>query len=63
MYVRDSANVGVSATYDVTKEIGLTVSGMNLTDSQYYAYANTQRLPRGVYRNGRKLLATVNVNF
>lgn len=63
MYVRDSANVDVSATYNITKEIGLTLSGMNLTDSQYYAYANTQRLPRGVYKNGRKLLATVNVNF
>jgi iron complex outermembrane receptor protein len=36
---------------------------MNLTDSEYYAYANTPRLPRGVYRTGRKLLASVNVNF
>jgi iron complex outermembrane receptor protein len=63
MYVRDSANVDVSATWNFTKEIGLTLSGMNLTDSQYYAYANTQQLPRGVYKNGRKLLATVNVNF
>ncbi|MEN2710543.1 TonB-dependent receptor [Sphingomonas sp. NPDC092331] len=63
MYVRGSANVDVSATYNFTKEIGLTLSGMNLTDSQYYAYANTQALPRGVYKNGRKLLATVNVNF
>ena len=24
---------------------------------------DTQALPRGVYKNGRKLLATVNVNF
>ena len=37
--------------------------GMNLTDSEYYAYANTQRLPRGVYRTGRRALASVNVNF
>ena len=36
---------------------------MNLTDSEYYAYANTQRLPRGVYRTGRRALASVNVNF
>ncbi|WP_213980823.1 TonB-dependent receptor [Sphingomonas sp. dw_22] len=63
MYVRDTANVDVSATYNITKEIGLTISGMNLTDSQYYAYANTPQLPRGVYKTGRKLLATVNVNF
>ena len=63
MYVRDAANVDVSATWNFTKEVGLTLSGMNLTDSQYYAYANTQQLPRGVYKSGRKLLATVNVNF
>lgn len=63
MYVRDTANVDVSATYNFTKEIGITLSGMNLTDSQYYAYANTPRLPRGVYKTGRKLLATVSVNF
>lgn len=63
MYVRDTANVDVSATWNFTKEVGLTLSGMNLTDSQYYAYANTQRLPRGVYKSGRKLLATANVNF
>jgi len=63
MYVRDTANVDVSATYNITKQIGLTISGMNLTDSQYYAYANTEKLPRGVYKTGRKLLASVNVNF
>ncbi|HVI98142.1 MAG TPA: TonB-dependent receptor [Sphingomonas sp.] len=63
MYVRDSANLDVSATYNFTENLGLTLSGMNLTDSQYYAYANTERLPRGVYKNGRKFLATVNFTF
>lgn len=63
MYVRDTANVDLSATYNITQNIGLTISGMNLTDSEYYAYANTPRLPRGVYRTGRKALASVNVNF
>ena len=52
MYVRDTANVDLSATYNITENIGLTISGMNLTDSEYYAYANTPRLPRGVYRTG-----------
>ena len=48
MYVRDSANVDVSATYNFTKYLGLTLSGMNLTDSQYYAYANTRAAARRV---------------
>ncbi len=63
MYVRGTDNVDVSATYNFTKNVGLTLSGMNLTDAQYYAYANTPSLPRGVYKTGRKLLATVNVAF
>ena len=63
MYVRSSENVDVSATYNFTDYLGLTLSGMNLTDSEYYAYANTPRLPRGVYRSGRKFMATVNLNF
>lgn len=63
MFVRDTANVDLSATYNITENIGLTISGMNLTDSEYYAYANTPRLPRGVYRTGRRALASVNVNF
>ena len=63
MFVRSSDNLDVSATYNFTKYLGLTLSGMNLTDSQYYAYANTPLLPRGVYKDGRKFLATVNLNF
>ena len=63
MFVRDSDNLDVSATYNVTPQIGITLSGMNLTDAEYYAYANTTALPRGVYRSGRKFLATVNFNY
>jgi len=63
MYVRASANVDVSATVNVNKYVGLTLSGMNLTDSQYYAYANTVALPRGVYKNGRKFMATLNFKY
>lgn len=63
MFVRDSANVDVSATYNVTEQVGITLSGMNLTDSEYYSYADTEALPRGVYRSGRKFLATINFNY
>ena len=63
MYVRGTDNLDVSATYNVTKEIGFTLSAMNLTDAQYYAYANTPLLPRGVYKSGRKFLGTLSVNF
>jgi iron complex outermembrane receptor protein len=63
MFVRSSDELDVSATYNFTKYLGLTLQGMNLTDSEYYSYANTPRLARGVYRSGRKFMATVNLNF
>lgn len=63
MYVRDTANIDVSATYNINENVGLTVAGMNLTDGEYYGYANTPTLPRSVYKTGRKLLVTASVKF
>lgn len=63
MYVRAYRSLDVSGTYAFTDNVSLTLAGMNLTDSEYYAYANTPALPRGVYRTGRKFLATVNLTF
>ncbi|PZR31194.1 TonB-dependent receptor [Caulobacter segnis] len=63
MFVRASKTLDVTAGYAVTKTITASVSAQNLLDSEYYAYANTTALPRGVYRTGRKLQATLNVSF
>jgi iron complex outermembrane receptor protein len=63
MYVRDVASLDATAGYAITDNVSLTLSGQNLLDSEYYAYANTVDLPRGVYRTGRKLMATLAVEF
>ena len=63
MFVRSIDTLDISGTYNFTDNIGLTLAGMNLTDSEYFAYANTTALPRGVYRTGRKYMATLNVSF
>ncbi|CAN7488725.1 TonB-dependent receptor [Phenylobacterium sp. LjRoot225] len=63
MFVRAISTVDASATYKFTNQVALTLAGMNLTDSEYYAYANTTALPRGVYKTGRKFLATINLTF
>jgi iron complex outermembrane recepter protein len=63
MFVRGSLNLDASASYNFTKNISFTASAQNLTDAEYYAYANTPALPRGVYKNGRKFLGTLSVNF
>ena len=62
-----AASVGptldATAGYQINDNVSLTVSGQNLLDSEYYSYANTVALPRGVYRTGRKLMATLAVEF
>jgi iron complex outermembrane receptor protein len=63
MFVRALETLDVSGTYNITDNVSVTLAGMNLTDSEYYAYANTPALPRGVYRTGRKFLATLNLTF
>lgn len=63
MYVRAAKTLDATVGYAVNKNITMSVSGQNLLDSEYYAYANTTALPRGVYRTGRKLQATLNVAF
>ncbi|WP_312165763.1 TonB-dependent receptor [Phenylobacterium sp.] len=63
MYVKDYDTLDVSGTYNFTDNVSLTLAGMNLTDSEYYAYANKESLPRGVYRTGRKYMATINLTF
>jgi len=63
MYVRPYKSLDVSGTYNFTKNVSLTLAGMNLFDTEYYAYANTTALPRGVYRTGRKYMATMSLTF
>ena len=63
LYVRPFTGLDATAGYRFNEQVSLTVSGQNLLDSEYYAYANTVSLPRGVYRTGRKLMATLAVDF
>ncbi|MET4685112.1 TonB-dependent receptor [Brevundimonas faecalis] len=63
MYVRAYTGLDATAGYAFNERVSLTVSGQNLLDSEYYAYANSVNLPRGIYRSGRKLLATLSVAF
>jgi iron complex outermembrane receptor protein len=63
MFVRASKNLDATLGYAVNQNVSVSVAAQNLLDAEYYAYANTTALPRGVYRTGRKLMATLNVTF
>ncbi|GAD58759.1 LOW QUALITY PROTEIN: N-acetylglucosamine-regulated TonB-dependent outer membrane receptor [Brevundimonas abyssalis TAR-001] len=63
MYVDDHENLDATVSWAFSDQVSMTFAGQNLLDSEYYNYADTVALPRGVYRTGRKLMATLAVNF
>ncbi|WP_415013100.1 TonB-dependent receptor [Brevundimonas sp.] len=63
MYVDDHENLDATVSWAFNDQVSMTFAGQNLLDSEYYNYADTVALPRGVYRTGRKLMATLAVNF
>ncbi len=63
MYARAFRTLDASFGYRFTDQISLSLDAMNLLDSEYYAYANVEALPRGVYRSGRRYVATLRYQF
>jgi len=63
MYVKSFKGLDATASWNFNENVSVSLQGMNLLDSEYYAYANTTALPRSAYRTGRKLQATLSVNF
>ncbi len=63
----DSLDGNVS--FKVTDNLSVALDGMNLLDSNYYAYAevdgiaNTDKLVRGDYRTGRRVMLSLRVQF
>lgn len=65
----DYASLSASLKFRINDNVGIGLDGMNLLDSNYYTYAevpgvaNTEKLIRGSYRSGRRLMATLNLKF
>jgi iron complex outermembrane receptor protein len=62
---------GLDASVNVklTEKLTLGLDGMNLLDSEYRSYAevpgvsNTEKLVRGIYRTGRRYMASLRYNY
>ncbi len=65
----DYASLDASINYKITDSLSVGLDGMNLLDSEYYSYAkvpgvaNTDKLVRGAYRTGRRLMASLRFQF
>lgn len=65
----DYDSLDANIAFKFADNLSLALDGMNLLDSEYYSYAqvdgvaNTQKLVRGLYRTGRRYMASVRVQF
>ncbi|TWI05896.1 iron complex outermembrane receptor protein [Luteimonas cucumeris] len=63
LYTDKYSSLDGSIGYKFNDTWGLSFDAMNLLDSEYYSYADTRALPRGVYRTGRRYMATIRFQF
>ncbi|TWT16870.1 TonB-dependent receptor [Luteimonas wenzhouensis] len=65
----DYESLDASIGFRINDRLSLTLDGMNLLDSEYYTYAqvegvpNTEKLVRGLYRTGRRYMASLRMQF
>ncbi len=65
----DYESLDASLGFRINDRLSVTLDGMNLLDSEYYTYAdvpgvaNTEKLVRGLYRTGRRYMASLRMQF
>jgi len=65
----DYASLDASLNFKLTSQLTLGIDAMNLLDSEYRSYAevpnvaNTEKLTRGIYRTGRRYMASLRLAF
>lgn len=62
-------SLDANLSFRIDEYMTVTLDGMNLLDSEYYTYAqvagvaNTEKLVRGLYRTGRRYMASLRIRF
>ncbi|MHC9084149.1 TonB-dependent receptor [Luteimonas sp. RIT-PG2_3] len=65
----DYDSLDANLNFKISDNLSISLDGMNLLDSEYYTYAevpgiaNTEKLVRGLYRTGRRYMASVRFQF
>lgn len=63
LYTDDFTSLDATASYQITKNLQLSVDAVNILDETYYTYANVPGQIRGAYKNGVRLGATLRMQF
>ena len=65
----DYGSLDASVNFKINDKLTLGLDGMNLLDSEYRSYAEvpgvaaTEKLTRGIYKTGRRYMATLRFNY
>lgn len=63
LWTRAYDSLDASVAYNFTDNFSIGLEAMNLLDEAYHSYATTERLTRGVYRSGRRYMASLRFQF
>lgn len=63
LWTRAYDSVDASVAYKINDSFSIGLEAMNLLDEAYQSYATTERLTRGVYRSGRRYMASLRFQF
>jgi TonB-dependent receptor len=61
--MRGYADLDASLNYNLTKNIQLSIQGVNLTDELRYQFYGSPQFPSNIYTDGRQLMANVTIRF
>ena len=62
-YTAAYTELDATASVSFTKNISLSIDGLNLFDSTYAQYLGDPKLPSASYKNGREFLATLHLKL
>lgn len=63
LWVKPYSSLDFSLGYHINDHFSVNFDAMNLLDEAYHSYATTEKLTRGVYRSGRRYMATLRMQF
>jgi iron complex outermembrane recepter protein len=62
-YTSAYTELDATLSYQITKQVSISVDGLNLLDSTYSQYLGDPKLPSAEYKNGRQFLATLHLKL
>jgi len=63
VFTGDYKELGLSASYEINKQISVNLNASNLLDSTYFQYNGDKNAPVGFYKNGRTFMLSMTMKM